>query len=154
MHKNAQIWTLKHCQPSFMMEFTRVNEKQSKANEFLWSTWMGRVYGGSEWAFDVIQGDPFEKSPNKGELWYGRLGIQHCSLTWWNTYFEFIGNKKSYLNIKWQVALVKLDPWCEFIWRQVDKRSGGWYSFKYRLVIGGTGSVLGGTDGCSIVLGR
>ena len=46
---------------------------------------------------------------------------------------------------KWQVALVKLDPWCELIWRQVEKRSASWYSFKYRLVFGGTGSVEGTT---------
>ena len=46
---------------------------------------------------------------------------------------------------KWQVALVKLDPWCELICRQVEKRSVSWYSFKYRLVFGGTGSVEGTT---------
>ena len=46
---------------------------------------------------------------------------------------------------KWQVALVKLDPWCELICRQVEKRSASWYSFKYRLVFGGTGSVEGTT---------
>ena len=46
---------------------------------------------------------------------------------------------------KWQVALVKLDPCCELISRQVEKRSAGWYSFKYRLVFGGTGSVEGTT---------
>ena len=45
---------------------------------------------------------------------------------------------------KWQVALVKLDPWCELICRQVEKKSASWYSFKYRLVFGGTGSVEGG----------
>ena len=68
---------------------------------------------------------------------------------------------------KWQVALVKLDPWCESICRQVEKGSASWYSFKYWLVFGGTGSVegttcwyleeqsvLGGTDWYLIVLGR
>ena len=99
---------LKHYQPPFMMEFTRVNEKQSKGNEFLWSTWMGRVYGGSEWAFDVIQGDPFEKSPNKGELWYGGLGVQYCSLTWWNMYFEFIGNNNKSKLILPQLKILAL----------------------------------------------
>ena len=44
---------------------------------------------------------------------------------------------------KWQVALVQLDPLCELIWRQVEKRSASWYSFKYWLVFGGTGSVEG-----------
>ena len=46
---------------------------------------------------------------------------------------------------KWQVALVKLDPWRELIWRQVEKRSASWYSFKYRLVFDGTGSEEGTT---------
>ena len=32
-------------------------------------------------------------------------------------------------NKKWQVALVKLDPWCELTWRQVVQRSASWYSF-------------------------
>ena len=43
---------------------------------------------------------------------------------------------------KWQVALVKLDP---LIWGQVEKGSARWYSLKYRLVFGGTGSVEGTT---------
>ena len=46
---------------------------------------------------------------------------------------------------KWQVALVKLDPWYDFISHQVEKRSASWYSFQYRLVFGGTGSVEGTT---------
>ena len=100
-----------------------------------------------------------------------QAGMQHCSLTWWNTYFEFIGNKKSYLNKKWQVALVKLDPWCELICRQVEKRFASWYSFKYCVVFGGTRSVgsttcwywlvldctwsVEGSNGCySVLLGQ
>ena len=39
---------------------------------------------------------------------------------------------------KWQVALVKLDPWCKLTWGQVEQRSVDWYSFKYGLVLGGT----------------
>ena len=43
---------------------------------------------------------------------------------------------------KWQVALVKLDPWYALIWRQVDEqRSASWYSFKYWFVRVCTGSM-------------
>ena len=60
----------------------------------------------------------------------------------------FLRNLNILRNIKWekwQVALVKLDPSCELIWRQIEKRSASWYSFKYQLVFGGTGSVEGTT---------
>ena len=53
-------------------------------------------------------------------------------------------NNTDYIK-KWQVALVKLNPWRELIWRQVEKRSASWYSFKYQFVFGGTGSVEGTT---------
>ena len=43
---------------------------------------------------------------------------------------------------------------CELIWRQVDQRSASWYSFKYWLVLGGTGSVEGSTCCCLEVLGQ
>ena len=55
---------------------------------------------------------------------------------------------------KWQVALVKLDPWRELIWRQVERRSASWYSCKYCLVFGGTGSVEGTTCWCLKELGQ
>ena len=78
------------------------------------------------------------------------------------------GKSKQLEERKWQVALVKLDPWCELIGRKVEKRSASWYSFKYQLVFGGPesvegstcwyleepGSVLGSTDWYLIVLGR
>ena len=66
---------------------------------------------------------------------------------WDKLLFHGITNQESlsFIDEKWQVALVKLDPWCELICRQVEKRSASWYSFKYRLVFGGTGSVEGTT---------
>ena len=46
---------------------------------------------------------------------------------------------------KWEVTLAEPDPWCELIWHQVEQRSSSWYSFKYWLVLGGTGSAEGST---------
>ena len=64
-------------------------------------------------------------------------------LSWWH-------NKE-----KWQVALVKLDPWCALISCQVDgHRCATWYSFKYWFVRGGTGSVVVGTCWYLEVLGQ
>ena len=50
--------------------------------------------------------------------------------------------KALFISNKWQVALVKLNPSCALVLRQVDEqRSASWYSFKYCFVLGGSESV-------------
>ena len=60
----------------------------------------------------------------------------------------------SFYEEKWQVALVKLDPWCELICCHVKKRSASWYYFKCCLVFGDTGPVEGTTCWYLEELGR
>ena len=78
------------------------------------------------------------------------------------------GNDSKWFSKKWQVAPGQTWPlmWiittksdliilgCELLGHQVEKRSASWYSFKYRLVFGGTGSVEGGTGRHLVVLGQ
>ena len=67
---------------------------------------------------------------------------------------NLITSKMRSTNKEWQVALVKLDPWCELIWHQVEQISASLYSFKYWLLSGGSGSVEGNNYWYLEVLGQ
>ena len=93
-----------------------------------------------------------EKGKFKAYIGSSKNGIilQNNILKYWKNIFEYTTHQCK----KWQVALVKLDPWCELICRQVKKRSASWYSFKCCLVFGDTGPVEGTTCWYLEELGR
>ena len=63
--------------------------------------------------------------------WGGNSDGCHNFVTRWAISFN-IHYCQEKLVKKWQATLVKLDPWCALIWRQVnEQRSASWYSFKF-----------------------